>query len=655
MSARSLSMWAAAALCAVACQVFVGSASAGELPDGRVYERVSSLAQYGSDVYEPRNYRLQESPGTITQLPFQSAADGEKVTFVAGPSLGGNQGIGENSGNQYLATRLPGGGWSQSNIAPVGAPESEFQAFSNDLSLAVLDSPDPLSSLAAGFGEPAPPGRNYDVLYTTATSGGEYVPLIETKPPFRGQTEFDTAELSPPVVKGRLFGLQTALAGASSDLSHLLFMANDALTPAAEGRPAAEGGAAGSFAAHNNLYEWTDGRLRLVNVLPNGTTHVNATFGGGPANVGSQSYRDIIQDFNRVISVDGSRIFWTDLSTGHIYVRENGSSTVEISSAGTYQTASSDGSLVFYVNGDLYEYDLDGARTTDLTPGVAVRRVVGASEDGKYVYYLTTAGELKLWHDGSTTDVVAAPVEFAEVTPDGHSIVFESSGRVEVYDSDTGQLDCASCTSGGTSGLLALTNEEHVYLPRWISADGSRVFFESEAALVPQDINEKADVYEWERPGAGSCPGGAGSTGCVYLLSGGINDENSYFADAGETGNDVFIVTREKLVVSDEDGLLDLYDARVDGYLPVSPPACVGTGCQGIPSAPPIFATPSSVTFEGVGNFPATVGKVSAKPKQKQGNKKPHKRKKKKKKLKVKKSARKAAAHKRLGSKGGRS
>ncbi len=79
--------------------------------------------------------------------------------------------------------------------------------------------------------------------------------------------------------------------------------------------------------------------------------------------------------FSHVISADGSRIFWTDLNTGHIYVRENGTTTVEISSAGQYQTASSDGSMVFYTNGDLYEYELENGQTTDLTPGVPVKRV----------------------------------------------------------------------------------------------------------------------------------------------------------------------------------------------------------------------------------------------------------------------------------------
>ena len=42
-----------------------------------------------------------------------------------------------------------------------------------------------------------------------------------------------------------------------------------------------------------------------------------------------------------------------------------------------------------------------------------------------------------------------------------------------------------------------------------------------------------------------------------------------------------------------------LYDARVNGYNPRRKPPASGTGCQGVPPAPPIFATPASVTFTG--------------------------------------------------------
>jgi hypothetical protein len=129
------------------------------------------------------------------------------------------------------------------------------------------------------------------------------------------------------------------------------------------------------------------------------------------------------------------------------------------------------------------------------------------------------------------------------------------------------------------------------------------VFFDSAVALVPQDTNDVRDVYEWERDGSGSC---RESPGCQYLLSGGANASESFLLDASANGSDVFFGSRAQLVREDNDEDFNVYDARIGGVQPVSPPACTGAGCQGVPPAPPIFATPSSVTFNGTGNFPPT-------------------------------------------------
>jgi hypothetical protein len=627
-----------------------GAQSGAGLPDGRVYEMVTPPEGFDSETYQPLESDAVYS-NTQTQFPFQAAADGDRVAFVGGPTVGGSEVSGYHGGNEYLGTRSTGGGWTQTNISPASAPSAVFEAFSSDLSVAFLDATEPLSSTAPGFGEAPAFAGNYDVLYSTGSAGGGYAPFFTVKPPYRPKESFRSAgALFGPGFNGGSGGNRAynnrrlAFAGASADSSHLLFLANDALTGPSEGRPAAEGGSAGSYEEKDNLYESVGGQLRLVNVLPDATTHVNATFGGGPR-------------FSHVISADGSRIFWTDLTTGHIYVRENGTTTVEVSPAGTYQTATSDGSVAFFTNGDLYEYEVGSAHTTDLTPGVPVQRVVGASENGEYVYYVTTGGEFALWHNGVTTTIAASPATRGEVTPDGHSVVFASKpelpGPISVYDADTGLVYCASCTTSGTQGVLPMTNHENVYQPRWISADGSRVFFDSKEGLVPQDSNGVLDVYEWERYGAGGC---AESTGCVYLLSGGTSTEESYFADASENGDDVFIVTRAKLVGADDNELFDLYDARVGGVVPVASPSCTGAGCQGSPGAPPIFATPSSVTFEGVGNFPAPAQEAKVKPKKKpKQSKKQPKHRKKTKKSKARKSARKAGGRKRSGAKGGRS
>jgi hypothetical protein len=292
-----------------------------------------------------------------------------------------------------------------------------------------------------------------------------------------------------------------------------------------------------------------------------------------------------------------------------------------------------------------------------------VQGVIGTSEDGTYVYYVTAGVDLDLWHNGTTTTVkTLSPHDngdgteglnpyvaffagdwrpgygnrMAEVSPDGRGVVFMSAngekgengkntGRVDVYDADSGRLYCASCGSPGSQGFVPLAFS-NTYLKRWISSDGSRVFFDSKEALVPRDTNGKIDVYEWERPGSGTCK--ASTTGCIYLLSGGTSSSDSYLADTGANGNDVFVVTRAKLLSRDDNELYDLYDVRVGGSEPVSVPQCTGTGCQGLPGAPPIFATPSSVTFAGTGNFAAPAPVVKANPKPKLKPKKKAKKKK---------------------------
>jgi len=67
----------------------------------------------------------------------------------------------------------------------------------------------------------------------------------------------------------------------------------------------------------------------------------------------------------------------------------------------------------------------------------------------------------------------------------------------------------------------------------------------------------------------------------------------------------VFFTQRANLAPGASNENVKLYDARVGGGFPEASTACVGSGCQGVPPAPPIFATPSSVTFAGVGDFEA--------------------------------------------------
>ncbi len=293
--------------------------------------------------------------------------------------------------------------------------------------------------------------------------------------------------------------------------------------------------------------------------------------------------------------------------------------------------ASADGSYVYFVaNGVL----ASGARLGNCdygngaeTPGQACNLYV--AHDG-----VTTFIAQLDWSDRSDWDG-----EFtARVTPDGLHMAFESvrsltgydntiadgastcdrkiadeepmgsdprCSEVYLYDAVSGQLACASCNPSGTrpigpSRLDAESEEAEVfpfeYLPRNLSEDGTRVFFESVDALVPGDVNGKWDVYEYEGGGA-------------RLISDGTSSSDSTFLDAGPSGDDVFFDTRAQLVPQDIDQKLDIYDARVGGgFAPTaSPLSCEGEACKAPPSGQAVEQAPGSSGVFGVGNLAPSV------------------------------------------------
>jgi hypothetical protein len=623
------------------------------LPDGRVYEMVTPPENDDADVYVP--YTIVETilsrgqAGISTKLLFEASSDGNAFTYVADPTSGGNGNSGFGEGNEYLATRSAAGGWSQTNLQPPGFNSAYYQAFSSDLSVGIVQS---------GAGESRPEvvnqplspearGENYKMLYTHGLSETDYRPLIsKTVPLHRTAGEFGSNGFH--TVENTSNGI-LAYVGGSENMDRLFFEANDTLT-----ENAVDGGV-----REDNLYESASGKLSLVNVLPGGGSEPNARFGAP-----GEEYRatPLGPNLNHVISSDGSRAFWTGLGTGDLYMTENAGNpnqrTAQVDEAvgggGRFWTATGDGSKVFFTKGGLYEYDVNTRVATDLTPGVEVQGVIGASEDGEYVYYVDSDYNLNLWHAGSSKLIATlSPQEgeetlgfnfshkanglfgdwqpslerrTAEVTPDGHSVVFiafesltgyhnEGVGEVYIYESETDRLTCVSCNRNGEPLQANVLSENGIggflppswsatFIPQWMSSDGSRVFFDSSQPLVPQDTNGTLDVYEWERDGSGSCHE---SVGCVYLLSGGVSSSASNLAGESSSGNDVFIITRAQLGPEDGNEAYDVYDARVDGSQPASPPVCAGTGCQGVPAAPPVFATPPSATFAGIGNFPLPI------------------------------------------------
>jgi DNA-binding beta-propeller fold protein YncE len=234
----------------------------------------------------------------------------------------------------------------------------------------------------------------------------------------------------------------------------------------------------------------------------------------------------------------------------------------------------------------------------------------------------------------------------SRVTPDGARIVFQSRAPLSGYENTDansgkpavevftyvagGQLRCVSCNPSGarpsgrelrfpynirdedllTKVVAAAwipTWEQPLYASNVLSEDGERIFFNSNDALVPRDTNGVQDVYEWEAAGKGSCDLADPSYfprngGCLHLISSGGSPFESVFWGASPDGEDVFFTTEASLLPQDP-GLVDLYDARVDGGFPQPslPAPCEGEACQS-PPPPPGFGTPSSAGYSGPGS-----------------------------------------------------
>ncbi|MGH2878925.1 MAG: hypothetical protein ACRDK4_04865 [Solirubrobacteraceae bacterium] len=683
------------------------------LADGRMWELVSQADKQGARIHE-----LGE--GSV----IEAAVNGSAFTYVTNAPTELDP-AGNGSEIQVLS-RHGGSGWTSHDLAvPANAAigiqaVTHYMSFSSDLSSGYLAAPSPNQPILSAQASVSTTPYLQDLTCEgQATTSDCYVPLLTSKEGY--------ADVPPGTRLDELGGGGESLItfeGATSDLRHIVLLneGNASLTS--------------TPASRWNLYEWSADkppaeRLALVSVLPEaeggGATTVGAKLGGKMIN------ESIPRD---AITRDGSRVFWTELSDKHIYMRDlakGESLRLDVPQPGVtgadpgsfgrgFQFATSDGTKAFFTDeqrltrdsgaspeskrADLYECEIVeeagklACKLTDLTPvnaageRAAVRfLVVGATEDGSYIYFVADAAlapgatpsecsvtavaargcNLYVLHDGAMKFVARLTVEdstdwagfsnsegelnrlSARMSPNGRYLAFMSeasltgydnldanSGRpdqeVYLYDAQTSRLVCASCNPSGARpvGVEAQSNANRLvttyfnegswfaaslpifttltYQSRYLSDEG-RLSFNSNDALVPQDINGTMDVYEYEPLGVGSCSTMSvtydeRAGGCVGLVSAGSSPKESAFLDASETGEDIFFLTGDKLVPQDADTALDVYDAHVcsSGWgcvsSSVSPPACTtADACRSAPSPQPAsFGAPASATFAGAGN-----------------------------------------------------
>jgi hypothetical protein len=415
------------------------------LPDCRAYELASPADKGGGDVM-PNSSRTR------------AAADGGAVNFTSLVALGDAHGA--TIGTEYIAERTGAAGtsgWTTHGITPAQQPFPLYGAFfgfdpsydgefSSDLSRGVFRAYRPITDAPDVAGQ-----LNLYVRRDLRTPGAGFYQLI-SDPGFAVPT--------PPSP------VRPYLAGASSDFSHVIFESSQNLDADASG-------------SDPKLYEWANGTLRLAGVLPDGTAATSSQAGRGATS------NSLPRSTPRMISTDGSRIFFqAPVSTGNVYMRVNGTTTVQLNASektapeapqgATLWTASADGTRIFFstteglVDGDddgaedYYMYDVSAPAGHHLTlisrdgePSVndSGLGVVGASDDGHYLYFMMSgqlvAGEpplvsgLYVWHDGTVRFIG----DFAQQA-----------------DTDRNQLEASWILVGTT--LMAR-----------VSADGSHVLF----------------------------------------------------------------------------------------------------------------------------------------------------------------------------------
>jgi hypothetical protein len=427
----------------------------------------------------------------------------------------------------------------------------------------------------------------------------------------------------------------------------------------------------------------------------------------------------------QIASANGERVFWSEQGAGLFECEIPETAPLGCNpSAGGVPTrlgeapaeggsvigSSVDGSYVYWVAAD---HDLFVDR---LQGGVWQRTQVAA----------LSSDDAPDWANGSRS----LPQLTGRVSPNGQYLAFMSDRPLTGYDNrdavsampdeevylyhagsgshPAGSLTCASCNPTGArptgvqydleghglelvggngyegweksawlSGFLpGWVSFEHVtggvarYQPRYLSNEG-RLFFDSDDALVPKDIDNTWDVYEYEpeglkntegkvecsqssstgsdvfRPGAtvqvpeeNGVPAHEVQTGagCVGLISSGESAQESVFLDAsagggeGEHGKpgtpgggDVFFMTTAKLAPQDFDHAYDIYDAHecTTASPCIPPPAgaaaeCItAEACRAAPNPEPgIYGAPPSATFNGLGNLtPAPPAKPAVKKK----------------------------------------
>lgn len=583
------------------------------LPDCRAYELVTPANTNGHPPFGLNGL------GPYFQMR-QGAPDGNRISFrTEGGPIPGFEGVGGaiSNGDPYRVSRGPNG-WVTEATGPNGVEAWDAN----------------------------PGGTSRDQMYSFwLASGTRGTRILEGKP--------------------------TTYVRYPDGHSEPLGQGSIGLDPQADGLYISPGGTHIIFSSYRRQIEPDGppaGTKGIYDRTPDGVTHILSLL---PNDVPQEPAKDAAYTGS---SADGSTVAFVIGKT--LYVRRNDVKTYEIGTGVELSGIDSTGGRVFYVkDGDLMAFDIPDEAVTKFTDS-GDATVVNVSTDGTTAYFLSPSilpvdansygalpqpgaqnlyasreGELRfvgtvtdqdaegnevagiyrfgglgLWTYSFDPVVLAGegPLDTSRTTPDGNVLVFEARAPLTGYDADghpqvfrydlrSGALQCVSCSPTGLppTGYARLQTYNlyeqgqaltYKNLVTNVTADGNRVFFESTEQLVVSDTDGLRDVYEWEQNGVGSCDTPGG---CVYLISSGASGRNNQLFAVSESGDDVFFITSDLLTPAfDADETPSIYDARVGGgFAPPAPPAGECLGESCQPAAvAPNDPTPASAAFNGRGN-----------------------------------------------------
>ena len=657
--------------------------SSSPIADERSYELVSPVEGNSAEIGVPEQRRSGGATvNTFYRLIRASDGSGEAMTFTSFTSFASPEAAPATS--QYVSRRTEAG-WSTENISPAGPQQAAvppYRGFSADLGLGAFVVSQPredeelVRNLYLRDDRTGVVQRLTDEEPNVSFNSEEdFLCLDYAGASADGARAFFAANGSyagAPVGKG--FSLyEWSVAEGLHPLS-ILPGKSTAVTPnASTGFGAGQAHCQSGETVSRNVVSADGQRIYWTYVPESGPTRLLVRIGG----------QETIQLDNRLAgatgssgdgvfqgaSTDGSRAFFIDksrltpgASEGDLYLYELPGDELKNLTPGS-EAAGVQGMVAISDDGSYAYFVATGALSGEAN---AVGEKAEAGKHNLYVYHEGHVGFIAVLSGEDSTAWGSNPhLKGARVSPDGRSLAFLSveakrlagydntvlSGghcqlpafpqddsvlggspicpQAFLYDAQSKDMSCTSCNPSGErpSGPTILPGWSNPFEgPRYLSDDGSRLFFESVDALLPRDENQKRDVYEFERPGHGTCTTenlgyDPASGGCHFLLSGGKTADDSYLLDASSSGRDVFLSTRSQLTGSDVDENYDIYDFREGGGFPEAqnPPGCEAEGCR-----PPAATTMMSLsgalgsaTFTGAGNLASEVARPTVKPKPK--------------------------------------